>query len=196
MSLFKSMARELKVRIVDKFVIRVANFVTISYHLPFSCAKIFFLRSIGMNVSYPCFIDEGFDCMFPSNITISKNCSFGNNNKIWAFNKIYIGSYVQTAIGLTLISGGHATDSFTPQTENQEIILEGENWIGANVTIIGGVRIGRGAIIAAGAVVTSDIPSYTIAGGIPARVLKKRLPSALVDSSFGMYRPLFAEKTS
>lgn len=45
-------------------------------------------------------------------------------------------------------------------------------WIGANVTLCPGVRIGRGAVIAAGAVVTTDVPAYTVAGGVPARTLK------------------------
>lgn len=47
-------------------------------------------------------------------------------------------------------------------------------WCGANVTILKGVTIGRGAIIAAGAVVTRDIPAYSIAAGVPAKVIKRK----------------------
>src|SRR5216684_2558800 len=164
--------REIKTRVIERLVLRIANFVTISSNLPTSGLKILLLRLIGMNVEIPCFIDENFDCLAPKNITIRQNCSLGHHNKIWAFNKIYIGPYVQSAIGLTLISGGHNVNDFSPLTENQEIHLEGENWIGANVTIIGGVRIGRGAIIGAGSVVVNDIPPYSIAAGVPAKVIK------------------------
>ena len=52
------------------------------------------------------------------------------------------------------------------------MIIEKDVWIGANVTILSGVHIGRGATIAAGAVVNKDVPPYSIVGGIPAKVLK------------------------
>lgn len=51
-------------------------------------------------------------------------------------------------------------------------MIENDVWIGANVTILVGVTIGRGAIIAAGAVVNKSIPPYAIAGGVPAKVIK------------------------
>jgi acetyltransferase-like isoleucine patch superfamily enzyme len=47
-------------------------------------------------------------------------------------------------------------------------------WIGCNAVILPGVRIGRGAVVAAGSVVTRDVPEYAIVGGIPARILKQR----------------------
>ena len=54
----------------------------------------------------------------------------------------------------------------------QPIIIGNHVWIGMNVTILKGVRIGDGAIVAAGAVVTKDVPENTLVGGVPARVLK------------------------
>ena len=53
-------------------------------------------------------------------------------------------------------------------------------WIGANVTILRGVSVGDGAIVAAGAVVTKDVPPYAVVGGVPARVIKRRFDDALV----------------
>ena len=55
-------------------------------------------------------------------------------------------------------------------------------WIGANVVVLRGVTIGDGAIVAANAVVTKDIPPYSIAGGIPAKVLRPRVPDDLRDT--------------
>jgi maltose O-acetyltransferase len=52
------------------------------------------------------------------------------------------------------------------------IFVEDEVWIGAGATVLQGVRIGRGAVITAGAVVTEDVPAGTLAGGVPARVLR------------------------
>ena len=55
-----------------------------------------------------------------------------------------------------------------------EIILERDVWIASNVTISGNVRIGRGAVVAAGSVVVRDVEPYTMVGGVPARFIKKR----------------------
>ena len=55
-----------------------------------------------------------------------------------------------------------------------EIVLEEDVWLGVNVVVLKGVRIGRGAIVAAGAIVTKDVPSYEIWGGVPARRLGER----------------------
>lgn len=54
------------------------------------------------------------------------------------------------------------------------IVVEDDVWIGYGVTVLSGVKIGQGAVIATGAVVTKDVPAYTIVGGIPARIIKKR----------------------
>jgi galactoside O-acetyltransferase len=54
------------------------------------------------------------------------------------------------------------------------IVVERDVWLGANVTVAGGVRIGQGAVVAAGAVVVTDVEPYTIVGGVPARFIKKR----------------------
>ena len=54
------------------------------------------------------------------------------------------------------------------------VIIEDEVWLGSNVVVLSGVRIGRGAVIGAGSVVVTDIPSNAIAVGVPARVLRMR----------------------
>ena len=54
------------------------------------------------------------------------------------------------------------------------IIIEDNVWIAANVTILDGCKIGQGSIVAAGAVVNKDIPPKSIAGGVPARIIKER----------------------
>ena len=55
-----------------------------------------------------------------------------------------------------------------------DIIIEDDVWIGANSVITSGVHVGKGAIIGAGSVVTKNIPSYAIAAGTPAKVIKQR----------------------
>ena len=99
--------------------------------------------------------------------------------------KIIVGDNVMIGPNTTCITGGHRTDivgrymmSVTNNEKRPEddrnIVFEGDNWIGANVTILKGVVRGEGAVVAAGAVVTHDVPAYSIVGGVPARVIKMR----------------------
>ena len=155
----------------------------------FILLRSFILRITGIHIEGKCFIDKGFRFLYPKNIFMGNNIALGHNNKIWAFNKVHIGDYVQSAMGLTMISGSHNSDDYNPISENQEIVLEGENWIGANVTILGGVTVGKGTIIGAGSVVNKNLPPYTICVGNPCKVLRKREPAKLVVSPFGKYEP-------
>ena len=85
----------------------------------------------------------------------------------------------------TIITGDHRTDligryiiDVTDEEKLPEndapVVIEDDVWCGANVTILKGVTIGRGSIIAAGAVVTQSFPPYSVIGGVPAKLLKMR----------------------
>jgi acetyltransferase-like isoleucine patch superfamily enzyme len=63
---------------------------------------------------------------------------------------------------------------FSGRPEPEACVIEDDVWIGARVTVLKGVRIGRGAIVAAGALVSRDVPPYTIVGGVPARPIRLR----------------------
>lgn len=98
---------------------------------------------------------------------------------------IIIGDHVVFGPNVSIRGGDHRTDLIGKYVDevgddlklpenDADVVFEGDNWIGMNVTILKGVTIGRGAIIAAGAVVNKSIPAYSIAGGVPARVIKMR----------------------
>ncbi|MBW4645979.1 MAG: acyltransferase [Goleter apudmare HA4340-LM2] len=63
------------------------------------------------------------------------------------------------------------------------IVIEDDCWLGHGVTVLDGVTIGKGSVIGAGAVVNKDIPPFSVAVGIPARVIKSRLSQELVTLS-------------
>ncbi len=62
----------------------------------------------------------------------------------------------------------------SPLRDNQEVVIGNDVWIGANVILLPGIRIGDGAVIAAGAVITKDVEPYAVVGGVPAKVIKYR----------------------
>ena len=85
----------------------------------------------------------------------------------------------------TIITGDHridiigkyiidVTDDEKLPDQDSPVIIEDDVWCGANVTILKGVTIGRGSVVAAGAVVTKSCPPYSIIGGVPAKIIKKR----------------------
>ena len=139
------------------------------------------LKQCGKHV----YIGQGCDLTFKNvsvgnHVSINKNCMFMCTKA-----EIIIGDHVMFGPHVFMITGGHRTDiqgRFMDEISNdekrpiddQDIILEGDNWIGANSIILKGVTIGKGAVVAAGAIVTKDVEPYTIVGGIPARVIKKR----------------------
>lgn len=119
----------------------------------------------------------------PNNVIIGDNVGIGANAFISAVRaKFIVKCNCAIAEGLTVHTGNHArivgkyvtdiSDSNKPEGFDKDVIVEEDVWIGCNVTLLSGVRIGRGATIAAGAVVTHDIPPYCIAGGVPAKVIK------------------------
>lgn len=109
-----------------------------------------------------------------SNLTIGKNSIIGDKNKFINFlAPVVIKDYVMTAPEVLFITGNHRTDvigeyminvtnDMKREDDDLPIIVEDDVWIGARAIILKGVTIGRGSIIAAGAVVTKDVPPYTI----------------------------------
>ncbi len=116
---------------------------------------------------------------------IGKGIKIGNNSGIGAFS--FIGGAGGVVIGDDVIMGQWV--SFHPENHNfesldlpirlqgvnrQGIVVEDDCWIGAKVTFLDGAHVGKGCVIAAGAVVRGVIPPYSIAGGVPAKVIKSR----------------------
>ncbi|GAB6011243.1 glycosyltransferase [Viscerimonas tarda] len=87
---------------------------------------------------------------------------------------IQIGNNVSISHQVTLMTGGHDVQSKSFVGDFRPIIINDFVWIGVNATILRGVTIGKGAVVAAGAVVTKDVEPYTVVGGVPAKVIGKR----------------------
>lgn len=112
-------------------------------------------------------------------VEIGNKTNIGSNCQIFSARKVQIGENVLIAAYTYLVGGGHIYEDLDipiiEQGRTASGIKIGDNvWLGASVKVLDGVSIGEGAIIAAGAVVTEDIPAFAIAGGIPAKVIKLR----------------------
>jgi len=115
------------------------------------------------------------------NIYLGKNSRINAQCCVWASenSKVVFGDNVLMGPGVKIFSSNYTTNDtevpmiFQPFVE-KDIIIGNDVWLGSNSIIVAGVSIGDGTIIAAGSVVTKNIPEYTIAGGIPAKPIKSR----------------------
>lgn len=118
------------------------------------------------------------------NIEVGDDVSLGFHAVLLAADsRIVIGSKVMFGPAVTVVAGDHNTSKIgefmydihekRPE-DDRDVIIEDDVWVGTRAVILKGVRVGRGSIIAAGAVVNKDVPPYTIVGGVPARILGRR----------------------
>ena len=115
------------------------------------------------------------------NIHLGKNSHINAYCCIWAspHSKITLGDNLLMGPGCKIFSSNHSiTNAAIPMNRQpyveKDIIIGNDVWLGANSTIVAGITIGDGTVVAAGSVVTKDLPSYVIAGGIPAKPIKTR----------------------
>lgn len=112
-------------------------------------------------------------------IRIGNNCSLRNGVIIFGAGGVRIDDDCRLATGVVLVAFNHKFDDPRAPIRMQGITKVGihvceDVWIGARAIVLDGVTIGRGSVIAAGAVVTKDVESFSIVAGVPAKVVGKR----------------------
>ena len=114
------------------------------------------------------------------NIFLGENVHINRNSYLWAgpHAKITIGDNLVCGPGVFITADNHGIrkDRLIAEQEGVEkdVIIGSEVWLGAYVVVLPGVTIGDGAVVAAGAVVTKDVESYSVVGGIPAKKISER----------------------
>jgi acetyltransferase-like isoleucine patch superfamily enzyme len=141
----------------------------------------------------PALVSISSGSVFPhgGRILIGRDCYLGDGSRIWSAESVIIGDrvYISHNVNihdtnshslnpemrhqhfLDIMSTGHPHEN-TVDIASQAVFIEDDVWIGFNSTILKGVRIGRGAIVAAGSVVTKDVPGFSVVAGNPAKIVK------------------------
>ena len=121
---------------------------------------------------------ESFTCINNAvgDVIISDHTRVGIHNTI--IGPVSIGSHVNLAQGITVTALNHNFADTEKRIDEQgvsttPVVIEDDVWIGANAVVLPGVRIGTHSVVAAGAVVTKDVPPHSIVAGIPAKIIKK-----------------------
>ena len=122
-----------------------------------------------------------FNCDFGNRVTFGKNVFINHSAILSSSGGIEFGDNVMVAPGLKIATINHDMyDRHVTYTYGKVTVKENA-WIGMGVTICPGVTIGKYAVVAAGAVVTKDVPDYAVVGGVPAKVIKMLDPTQMKD---------------
>tara|TARA_R110002124_G_scaffold205760_1_gene372282 strand:+ start:3740 stop:4159 length:420 start_codon:yes stop_codon:yes gene_type:complete len=112
-------------------------------------------------------------------IKVGENCSINPNCILLGYGGITIGNKVRIAANTSIVAFSHVFSDSTASIIDQGnickgILIEDDVWIGTGVRILDGVTVGKGSIIGAGSVVNKSIPAYSVAVGVPAKVIRSR----------------------
>lgn len=126
----------------------------------------------GVLVKQRCYVGAGFGLEVGSNSQLGHNARIGRN--------VSIGNDVLMGPDVVIMTTSHETSDINVpirlqgKTEDKPVKIGDDVWVGTRVVILPGVTVGRGAIIGASAVVTKDVPPYSVVAGVPAKVVKWR----------------------
>lgn len=117
-------------------------------------------------------VDFGGDCklIIKNYVSVAQNVSF-------ILNADHYTNHISSYPFKVKILQNQSSESFG----KGDIVVDDDVWIGYGATIMSGVHIGQGAVVAAGAVVTKDVPPYAIVGGVPAKVIKYRFEPEMIE---------------
>jgi acetyltransferase-like isoleucine patch superfamily enzyme len=184
MSIFKDRngnplsAGEANKKIVNRFVNYWLDFwlfiLTVVGHFPIHTVRLMFYLLSGMKVSPKAHIHMWARFYSPSGISIGEDTIIGDHVFLDGRDKLKIGKHVDVASSVMIYNSQHdlSAEDFVATVAPVEI---GDYvFIGPRAIILPGVTVGKGAVIAAGAVVTKDVPEFAIVGGVPAAVIGER----------------------
>jgi acetyltransferase-like isoleucine patch superfamily enzyme len=145
------------------------------------------LRCMGATIGKGVKIYSGFEIRCPWRLTILRGSIVGHNCILDCRAGIVIGEYVNLSSQVAIWTAQHDPQSATFDTVYAPVTVERRAWLSFRATVLPGVTIHEGAVLAAHAVATKDIPAFSIAGGVPARVIGTRNASLTYEFGDGPY---------
>ena len=143
-------------------------------HLPTHSLRNALLRFFGLKIN-GAVLYSNFHIRKPSKINIGNGTVLGHGITLDGRCGITIGKNVTTSTDVMIWTLQHDTNDPTFGIKGGPVIIEDFVWISARAIILPNVTVGKGAVVAAGAVVTKDVEPHTIVGGIPAKIIGKRI---------------------
>jgi maltose O-acetyltransferase len=163
----------------ESFFLKLANLLPRS-HRSDNQLRSFLLAKAGVNIN-TCRVWDGIEIRpigAASRITIGKGCFINSGVRFECAPEvtIKIGDRVQIGSRCSFETMNHSVVLLEKNKRGgfpKSIVIEDDVWIASRVSVLPGVTIGKGSVVAAGAVVTKDVPPFTLVGGIPARIIRQ-----------------------
>ena len=184
MAIFRDrMGRELSLKETgEKIVTRFYNWILdfellvlwIGGYVPSHLFRLVLYSLAGVKIGKGSRIHMGCRFFDPKGVTINEDSIIGDHAFLDGRKKITIGSHVDIATQVMIYNCQHDIQSESFGPEGGPIVIEDYVFIGPRVILLPGVTIGKGAVVAAGAVVTKDVAPFSVVGGVPATVIGQR----------------------
>jgi maltose O-acetyltransferase len=184
MTVFKDrMGKSLSFKeVISKIINRIANYwldlelMKLRWvgHIPFHCVRRFFYRIVGIKIGKRATIHMWANFFQPKNISIGEGTIVGDHVFLDGRASLKIGKEVDIASSVMIYNSEHDLESEDFKAREEPVEIGDYVFIGPRAIILPGVKIGKGATVAAGAVVTSDVPDFAIVGGVPAKIIGER----------------------
>jgi maltose O-acetyltransferase len=158
----------------------------ISLHAPFYFIRRFVFNLAGVKIGQGSTIHMGCKFFEPRKVVIGEDSIIGERAFLDGRDKLLIGDHVDMASEVMVYNSEHDLESEKFEAITEPVEINDYVFIGPRAIILPGVKIGRGAIVAAGAVITKDVPEFAIVGGVPAKVIGER---KLKDLKYRLGRP-------
>jgi len=143
-------------------------------HIPSHHIRNLIYRTFGMRIGRGSHIYGGVEVRNPRGIMIGTGTSIGHNVILDGRGGLVIGNNVNFSSGVWVWTVEHDVASPDFKGSSAPVAVEDYAWLSCRVTVLPGITLGEGAVVAAGAVVTKDVEPYTIVGGVPAKKIGER----------------------
>ena len=171
-----------KVEVSQKIVTRISNwFLDFELmilrwigHIPVHPIRFFFYGLSGIKIGKGSTIHMWANFFYPPNISIGEDTIIGDHIFLDGRDKLVIGNHVDIASEVMIYNSEHDINSEDFHAEIAPVEIGDYVFIGPRAIILPGVKIGQGAVVAAGAVVTKDVLDFAIVGGVPAKIIGER----------------------
>lgn len=146
----------------------------VSLHIPFASVRHFVFFLAGVKIGKGTTIHMGCRFFEPRNVVIGEDTKVGDNAFLDGRAQLLIGNHVDIASQVLIYNSEHDLEKPEFAAIEEPVKIGDYVFVGPRAIILPGVTIGKGAVIAAGAVVTKDVPDFTIVGGVPAKIIGER----------------------
>ncbi len=165
-------------KIITRFISYIDDFelliVRISGFIPIHLFRYLIYTLAGVRIHWSAHVHMGTQFFNPAGVEIGKGTIVGQNAFLDGRERLKIGQYVDIASDVMIYNSEHDINSVFFEAINAPVEIGDYVFIGPRAIILPGVKIGKGAVVAAGAVVTKDVAEYSVVGGVPAKVIGER----------------------